>query len=264
MRERGRGRGLGLAVGLVYAFLLLPLVIVVLSAFNAGNYLTFPPQGFSLRWFENFLRRREFLQATWLSVELGIWTALASTVIGTLAAIALVRGRFLGRDLLSAYVTSPLLLPQILTGVALLQFFSLAGMAQTYWALLLGHVVVTTPYVVRTVSATLYNFDIAVEEAAQSLGASPVRAFLEVTLGLVKPGVVAGAIFAFAVSFDNFTISLFLTSPQLTPLPIELFAYLKYSFDPTAAAASAVAIGLTLVVVLLLAWIGGLEELTGF
>jgi putative spermidine/putrescine transport system permease protein len=258
------GWGLRLAVTAVYAFLLLPLLIVVVAAFNAGNYFTFPPQGFSLKWFNNFFQRREFMQALWLSVDIGAWTAVISTVIGTMAAIVLVRGRFRGRDLLNAYVTSPLLLPQILTGVAMLQYFSLLGLAQSYAALLIGHVVVTTPYVVRTVSAVLYNFDMALEEAAQSLGASPVRAFFEVTLGLIKPGVVAGAILAFAISFDNFTISLFLTSSKLTPLPIELFAYLKYSFDPTAAAASAVAIGVTLVLMLLIARFMGLEEFTGF
>jgi putative spermidine/putrescine transport system permease protein len=211
-------------VGLVYAFLLLPMVIVVLAAFNAGNYFTFPPQGFSLKWFDNFFQRREFMQALRLSTELALWTALASTVIGTAAAIALVRGRFRGRDLLNAFVTSPLLLPQILTGVALLQFYTLFKMQASYAALLIGHIVVTTPYVIRTVTATLTHFEMALEEAAQSLGAHPVRAFFEVTLGVIKPGVVAGAIFAFAISFDNFTLSLFLTSSKLTPLPIELFA----------------------------------------
>ena len=258
------GWGLRLSVTMVYAFMLLPLLIVVAAAFNSGSYFTFPPQGFSLKWFANFFQRREFMQALWLSIDIGVWTAVISTVIGTMAAIALVRGRFRGRDLLNAYVTSPLLLPQILTGVAMLQYFSLLGLAQTYAALLIGHVVVTTPYVVRTVSAVLYNFDIALEEAAQGLGASPIRAFFEVTLGLIKPGVVAGAVLAFAISFDNFTISLFLTSSRLTPLPIELFAYLKYSFDPTAAAASAVAIGVTLVLMLLIARFMGLEEFTGF
>jgi putative spermidine/putrescine transport system permease protein len=255
---------LRLAVGGVYGFLLLPLVIVVAAAFNAGNYFTFPPHGISLKWFVNFFHRREFMQALWLSTHLGLWTAALSTVAGTMAAIALVRGRFRGRDLLNAYVTSPLLLPQILTGVALLQYFTLMGLAQSYAALLLAHVVVTTPYVVRTVSATLYSFDVTLEEAAQSLGAPPVRAFLEITLGVIKPGVVAGAVLAFAISFDNFTISLFLTSPGLTPLPIELFAYLKYSFDPTAAAASAVAIGITGGLMLLIAKLMGLEQFTGF
>jgi putative spermidine/putrescine transport system permease protein len=213
----------------VYAFLLVPMLVVVVAAFNSGAFFTFPPQGFSLRWFANFFARREFMQALRLSTELALWTAVLSTLAGTLAAIALVRGRFRGRDVVNAFVTSPLLLPQILTG-----------------------------------TATLTHFDIALEEAAQSLGASPVRAFLEVTLGVIKPGVVAGAIFAFAISFDNFTLSLFLTSSRLTPLPIELFAYLKYSFDPTAAAVSAVAIGVALVVVLGIARVVGLEEFTGF
>ena len=249
-------------VGLVYAFLLLPMVVVVLAAFNAGNYFTFPPQGFSLRWFANFFHRREFMQA--LSTELAFWTALASTVIGTAASVVLVRGRFRGRDLLNAFVTSPLLLPQILTGVALLQFYTLLKMQASYAALLIGHIVVTTPYVIRTVTATLTHFDLALEEAAQSLGAHPLRAFFEVTVGVIKPGVVAGAIFAFAISFDNFTLSLFLTSAKLTPLPIELFAYLKYSFDPTAAAVSAFAIGVALVLVVGIARFMGLEEFKGF
>src|SRR6266849_533888 len=248
----------------VYGFLLLPLVVVVLAAFNAGNYFTFPPQGFSLKWFANFFARREFMQALCLSTELAFWTAGASVLIGLPAAVALVRGRFRGRDGLNAFVMSPLLLPQILTGVAMLQFFTMLGWAQTYWALLVGHVVVTAPYVIRTASATLYHFDPALEEAAQSLGASPLRAFFEVTLGVVKPGVVAGAIFAFAISFDNFTLSLFLTAAKLTPLPIELFAYLKYSFDPTAAAVSAFAIGVVLVLVLGIARLMGLEEFAGF
>jgi putative spermidine/putrescine transport system permease protein len=251
-------------VGAVYVFLLLPMVIVVLAAFNAGNYFTFPPQGFSLKWFANFFHRREFMQSLWLSTHLALGTAVASTVVGTAAAVALVRGRFPGRDLLNAFVTSPLLLPQILTGVALLQFYTLFKMQATYTALLVGHVVVTTPYVIRTVTATLTHFDVALEEAAQSLGAHPVRAFFEITLGVIKPGVVAGAIFAFAISFDNFTLSLFLTSARLTPLPIELFAYLKYSFDPTAAAVSAVAIGVALIVVVGIARFMGLEEFTGF
>src|SRR4030095_5555856 len=242
-------------VGLVYAFLLLPMVVVVLAAFNAGNYFTFPPQGFSLRWFANFFQRRELMQALWLANELAFLTVLASTAIGTAASIVLVRGRFRGRDLLNAFVTSPLLLPQILTGVALLQFYTLLKMHASYGAMLIGHIVVTAP---------LTRFDMALEEAAQNLGAHPVRAFFEVTLGVVKPGVVAGAIFAFAISFDNFTLSLFLNSSKLTPLPIELFAYLKYSFDPTAAAVSAFAIGVALVLVLGIARFMGLEEFTGF
>jgi len=241
------------AVFAVYAFLLVPMLVVVVAAFNSGSFFTFPPQGLSLRWFANFFARREFMQALRLSSELALWTAALSTLAGTLAAIALVRGRFRGRDAVNAFLTSPLL-----------QFFTLVRLHQTYWALLIGHVVVTTPYVVRTVTATLTHFDLALEEAAQSLGAHPVRAFLEVTLGVIKPGVVAGAIFAFAISFDNFTLSLFLTSSRLTPLPIELFAYLKYSFDPTAAAVSAVAIGVALVVVLGIARVVGLEEFTGF
>src|SRR5581483_2541248 len=118
-------------VTLVYAFLLLPMLVVVIAAFNSGTFFTFPPQGFSLRWFANFFARREFMQALRLSTELALWTAALSTLAGTLAAIALVRGRFRGRAAMNAFVTSPLLLPQILTGVALLQFFTLLKLQQT-------------------------------------------------------------------------------------------------------------------------------------
>ena len=125
------------AVVAVYAFLLVPMLVVVVAAFNSGAFFTFPPEGFSLRWFANFFARREFMQALRLSTELALWTAVLSTLTGTLAAIALVRGRFRGRDAVNAFVTSPLLLPQILTGVAMLQFFTLVRLHQTWWALLI-------------------------------------------------------------------------------------------------------------------------------
>src|SRR2546422_4708067 len=131
------------------------MVVVVVAAFNSGTFFTFPPQGFSLRWFANFFARREFMQALRLSTELALWTAVLSTLAGTLAAIALVRGRFRGPDAVNAFVTSPLLLPQILTGVALLQFFTLVRLDPKCWAVLIRHVAGTAPYVLGTVPVPL-------------------------------------------------------------------------------------------------------------
>jgi len=149
-------------------------------------------------------------------------TAVLSTLAGTLPPSRSCAGRFRGRDAVNAFVTSPLLLPQISPAVAMLQFFTLVPPAPVVLGAPDRPLVVTTPYVVRTVTATLTHFDLALEEAAQSLGAHPVRAFLEVTLGRDQARRGGGAIFAFAISFDNFTLSLFLTSSRLTPLPIEL------------------------------------------
>src|SRR5262249_38166588 len=142
------------AVVAVYAFLLVPMLVVVVAAFNSGAFFTFPPQGLSRCWFATSSARRELMQALRLSAELAAWTAVLSTLAGTLAAIALVRGRFRGRSAVNAFVPSPLLLPQILTGVALLQFFTLLRLHQTWWALLIGHVVVPTPSARRTFTPT--------------------------------------------------------------------------------------------------------------
>jgi putative spermidine/putrescine transport system permease protein len=257
------GRWLAWLSGAIYVFLLLPVTIVLLAAFNAGEYLTFPPQGLSIRWFTHFFQRPDFTQALRVSLQLAVTSTLMTTVCGTMAALALVRYQFLGKELLNSYVLSPLILPQILTGVGLLAYFSRIGLMGSFQALLFGHIVICLPYVVRTVVATLYNFDRSIEEAAQNLGASAPRAFLAVTLPIIRPGVAAGAILAFVTSFDNFTLSLFLISPQYTTLPIEVFSYIKNSFDPTAAAASAIAVGLTFVALLLTQRFVGLEAFTG-
>ena len=258
------GSWLSYLSGAIYVFLLVPVVLVLVAALNAGEYLTFPPQGLSLRWFEHFFQRPDFTQSLRVSLQLAVTSTINTAVLGTLAALCLVRYQFRGKDLLNSYVLSPLILPQILTGVGLLAFFSRLGLAGSFQGLLLGHIVICLPYVVRTVVATLYNFDRTVEEAAQNLGASAMRAFVSITLPIIRPGVAAGAVLAFVTSFDNFTLSLFLISPQYTTLPIEVFSYIKNQFDPTAAAASAIAVGFTLVALLLTQRFLDLEEFTGF
>jgi putative spermidine/putrescine transport system permease protein len=147
---------------------------------------------------------------------------------------------------------SPLMLPAILTGLALFQAYVLLDVGRPLWGLVAGHTLITIPYVVRTTLAVLHNFDLRLEEAARNLGASPGRTFFEVTLPLVKPGALAGAIFAFIVSFDQFPVSLFLVSPGNETLPITLFNYLKFDLDGTIGAASVVSILLAFLVVLAL------------
>lgn len=249
----------GLVVGLV-TFLLLPIAIVLLFAVNSAAFIVFPPTGFSLRWFHKFLTSRDFMDAFSRSLRLAGLTVAIATLVGTMAALALVRGRVRGAAVLSALFLSPLMLPAILTGLALFQFYVILDVGRTFAGLLVGHVVVCVPYVVRTVTAMLHNFDVSLEEAARNLGAGEWATFRHVTLPLIRPGVIAGAIFAFIVSFDQFPVSLFLVTPGANTLPITLFNYLRYDFDPTVAAASTVSIGLSVAVVLLLERTIGLQE----
>ena len=237
---------------LIVAFLLAPIAIVVVFAVNPTPFIQFPPVGVSPRWFQKFFASRDFMSAIRLSLIVAALVAVIATVMGATAALALARGRLPGVRLLTATFLSPLMLPAILTGLALFQLYVLLDVGRPVWGLVAGHVLIAIPYVVRTTLAVLHNFDRGLEEAARNLGASPVRTFFEVTLPLIRPGVLAGAIFAFIVSFDQFPVSLFLVSPGQETLPITLFNYLKYDLDGTIAAASMVSILLSVAVVLVL------------
>ena len=253
MRPLDPGRWLyGAINALVVLFLLLPIAIVAVFAVNPTPFIQFPPVGVSLRWFEKFFASRDFMQAIQLSLTVAAVVAVLATTLGATAALALARGRLPGVRALTAVFLSPLMLPAILTGLALFQLYVLLDVGRPVWGLVVGHVLIAIPYVLRTTLAVLHNFDRGLEEAARNLGASPARTFVEVTLPLIRPGVLAGAIFAFIVSFDQFPVSLFLVAPGRETLPITLFNYLKYDLDGTIAAASMVSILLSVAVVLVL------------
>src|SRR6202011_4471388 len=205
-------------IGAVLAFvvMLLPVVIVVLAGLNAGDYLTFPPQGLSLRWVIGFLTSQSLRTSYLLSMAIALVVMLLSTTLGTMAALFLTRVKFPGRSLIRAYFLAPLMLPGLVLGLALYVFYIVTsvGLARTLPGMVIGHVVVTVAYVIGAVSAALYNFDLSLEDAARSLGAGPVRAFRAVTLPVISPGIMAGSIFAFIVSFGQFDISLFLSTPN--------------------------------------------------
>jgi len=253
VRRVDPGRGLyGAINALIVGFLLAPIAIVAVFAVNPTPFIQFPPVGISLRWFQKFLASRDFMSAIQLSLTVAAVVAVVATTLGATAALALARGRLPGARVLTAVFLSPLMLPAILTGLALFQLYVLLDVGRPVWGLVVGHVLIAIPYVIRTTLAVLHNFDRGLEEAARNLGASPARTFVEVTLPLIRPGVLAGAIFAFIVSFDQFPVSLFLVSPGRETLPITLFNYLKYDLDGTIAAASMVSILLSVAVVLVL------------
>lgn len=244
--------------GAVYLYLLAPILIVIPVSFSNASYLVFPPKGFSLRWYANFFSLRELTDALALSVRLAAAVTVASTVIGTMVAFALVRHRVFGRDLLRMLFMSPMVMPGVVLGIGLLIYFSRMRLMHTFWSLFFAHLVVALPYVIRTVSATLQGFPRALEEAAGSLGARPLVVFWTITLPLVKPGVMAGAIFAFIISFDELVISMFLTGPRLSTLPVQIYNYIEFTSDPTLAAISVILIFVTVAAVSLV------ERFVGF
>jgi putative spermidine/putrescine transport system permease protein len=257
------GNALGkLYVGAVYAFLVLPISIIVLMSLNAGEFLAFPPQGLSLRWFGALFKNEAFMRAIQTSLMLAAIATVCSCAIGTAAALYVVRHATRLREALRMLLMLPLMLPEILTAIALLFFLYATGIGtRTMFGLVVGHVLVTLPYVFTNVASSLYNQDASLEQAARSLGASPWRAFVRVTLPLIKPGIITGALFAFVISFDLFNMSLLLKGIGMTTLPLQLFDYLRWDFDPTAAAVSTLSIVLTLAVVVWVDRVVGLRSL---
>jgi putative spermidine/putrescine transport system permease protein len=205
------------------ALLMVPLAAIVATSFTTLSYVTFPPQGFTLRWYGEALHKQEFLDSFVLSLGIALVTAVLATVLGAPVAVALVRYRFPGRDLVNALFMSPLILPTVVIGIALLQFYNQLRIGSTAASLVLGHVIVTTPYAIRLIAASLTGLDPSIERAAQNLGAPPLRAFRLATLPLIRPGLMAGAVFAFITSFDNVTISIFLATPRMVTLPVRIY-----------------------------------------
>jgi putative spermidine/putrescine transport system permease protein len=251
---------------ITFLYLLIPAGIVIAAGLNSGNYLTFPPEGLSLRWVRDFLSSDTFLPAYLFSLRLAFVTMLISTTIGTMTAIFLTRVAFPGRGLVRAFFLAPLLLPGLVLGLALYVYFlnfEFFNMSRNFQGMLVGHVLVTTPFVIGTVSASLYGFDRSLEEAARSLGAGPFRAFFNVTLPNIKAGISAGSLFAFIVSFGQFDLSLMLATPNNTPLPFAMYSSLRYEFVPTAAAAGAFAIALVVVTMVLMSKLTNLSKFGG-
>lgn len=230
---------LKIVVACIYLFMLGPILITASVAFNRDNRSYFPPRGFSLQWWGATFGP-EWLQPLLFSLELASLVALISACAGVPLAFAFQRYEFPGKALLRAITLGPLILPSLVTGIALLQFLSLIGLGSWmgFWALLIGHVVICLPFSVRTVAISLAAMPGSVEPAAASLGASPWAVLRHVTLPLAAPGAVAGMIFAFVHSFDDVNLSLFIARPGERPLTITILAYLDFGFGPTLAAVS--------------------------
>lgn len=237
---------------IIYAFLLAPILVVVGASFNAGAFLTFPPQGFSFRWYVVFFNNEVFMRAIGTSLWIAAVTMVISGIIGTMAAVFYVQYSGRLKEAVRVAMLAPLLLPEVLTAISLLFFVYSVGIGtQTMVGMIVGHVLITLPFVFINVSASMESYDPSWSMAAQSLGAGRFTRFRRIMLPLIKPGVIGGCLFAFIISFDIFTISFMLKNVGTSTLPIQLFDYLRTNFTPEAAAVSSCSIVLTLIVVVI-------------
>jgi putative spermidine/putrescine transport system permease protein len=243
---------LGVFSVLAMLYVVAPLAVVVLNSFSPVAYNVFPPEGFSLRWYQNLFAQPEFGAAAVRSVVLATISTALALVLGTMAAFALVRYRPRGGELIKSFLLSPLVLPKIVLGVALFMFFVRIGMLNTYSSLVLTHTLVVLPYVVSMVSAALLGFDWSQLEAALDLGARPLRGAVRIVLPQISTSLVIAALFAWITSFDQVESTVFLVRPGSNTLPIEMFLYLQKWQDPTIAALSSLLILLAILIVLAL------------
>lgn len=238
---------------LVMIFLVLPLIVVIVASFTPTQVVQFPPSGFSLKWYRNITSEKlHFFDGLWKSLLIGLGATLLDVVIGVMGSLAVTRHRFRGRELLLNWFTSPMYVPSVAFAFVLLQVYSQVGGVPGWARIFIGHAVIVLPYIVRNTVSVLTQFNWSLEDAATSLGAGPVTVFLKVTVPIARPGILAGAILSFLYSFDEVALSGLLSTPKFVTLPVRIMNYMEQYFDPTLAAISAFLIlGSVLVIVLM-------------
>ncbi|MGO0059861.1 ABC transporter permease [Brevibacillus fluminis] len=257
-----KNRGLALFTFLVFLFLLGPLLIISLTSFEPGTVLKFPPQGFSLRWYQNIFKVEMFMETFKTSIFVSLLGNVLALLLGIPAAYALSRFQFKGKDALNAIFISPVLIPGIVLGFAMLKYVIVIYHLPIYAALLVGHTVVMLPFIIRVVASSLSNFDFAIEEAALSLGAGHFETFYKVVLPNIRSGIIAAILIAFLESFNNVDISVFMTGPGVSTLPIQMLTYVENNFDPTIAAISVLLMIITGVLMFVIERLMGLSYFT--
>ena len=247
-------------VAVVVIFLLAPLVVVVGVSFSESQFIAFPPDGLSLRWYQAVLSDSTYTSAFWTSIRIAALVTVASTLVGGAAAIALHRRQLPGSAFLATFFLSPLVLPTIIYAIGMLMFWSMLFGPVSFVTLAIGHTVIAIPYVVRTTLAVLAESDPFLEEAARTMGAGRLQRLLYVVVPQAIPGLGAGAFFAFNISFDEAVLSLFLRKPGLTTLPVQIYGQLEFSPDPSVAAVSTIMIALTVLLILVIDRLLGLQR----
>ncbi len=250
--------------GFAVLFLLAPLVVTLMVSFSSSPVFTLPAPEWSLRWYQRIPRLDSFWSSLSLSLQVAAISTAVSLVLGTLAAIAIERGSFPGKDALTTFMVSPLMMPGLVVGVAMVQMMREFGLRDAFISLLIGHVVITMPYVVRNVLAALSLFDFSLIDAARTLGCSYPRAIARVMVPALAPAFLTSGLFAFLASMDNYPISIFLVDARNITLPIQILRYLEETPDPTIAAISSGLILLTIVILFIADRLVGLRRIVDF
>ncbi|MEO9340371.1 ABC transporter permease [Mesorhizobium sp. SB112] len=236
----------GLVLGVIFFFLVLPTLIIIPISLNSASYIEFPPQDLTLHWYREYFNDPDWMTATLFSFKIAIGTTISATIIGTLAAIALVRGNFPGKSLLQALTFSPMIVPHIVLGVALYLVFAPMRLTGSFFGFLIAHTVLAIPYVVITVMAALQRFDFTIELAALSCGAGRLRSFFSVILPNIAPAIAIGAVFAFLSSFDEATVAFFISDMGGKTISRKMFEDIDFNLTPVIAAVSTIMVGISL------------------
>ena len=247
-------RGLNL---LTLLFLMVPILVIIPLSFADSTFLSYPMPGFSLRWYQNLFESDEWIRAAKNSFIIAPAATVLATVLGTLAAVGLNKAEFRGKGLVMAVLISPMVVLVVVVGVGVYIFFAQIGLSETYIGLILAHAALGAPFVVTTVSATLQGFNHNLVRASLSLGAGPLYTFFRVTLPVIAPGLVSGALFAFATSFDEVVITLFVAGPGQSTLPRQMFSGIRENISPTIAALATILIVFSTCLLLVLEWLRG-------
>jgi putative spermidine/putrescine transport system permease protein len=253
-RASGAGLARGAVVAAVLAFLILPNLIVIPISFNSTSLLSFPPTGFSFKWYARIVELPGWVDAAITSFVVASITTVTSLVLGSLAAYALVRGDFPGKRILRALILWPIIVPSLVTAVAVFLTFSKVGLTGSILGFVMADTVLAMPFVVIIMTAAIREIDPSYENAAMGLGANRIQAIVKVTLPMALPGVIASALFSFLISFDELLVSLFLSSPRLATLPKKMWDGVRLEIDPTLAAVSTLLVLMNVLVLLAVAW----------
>ena len=246
--ERVWHYGLRALCGAILLFLAVPILVILPLSFNAERYFSYPMPGLSLRWYENFFTSSSWQRALGNSVVVATATTCLATPLGTLAALGLSRPGFPFRRLITGFLISPMIVPSVITAVGMYFFYTRLGLNSTLLGLVVAHTTFATPFVVIIVTATLVSFDVSLSRAAASLGAHPARAFFTVTLPVILPGLISGAIFAFITSFDEVVAVVFLAATEQHTLPREMWKGVRENIDPTILAVACVLVAVSVLV----------------
>lgn len=246
----------------VYLFLISPLIIIVFSAFNDSEFLAFPPENYSLRWFYRIFESEMFISAFQNSLLLSLFGAVGSLLVGLPAAYSLSRTKSKWRQPALSLFLSPVIIPGVVLGFAVLKHIVIPLEIETWTGLAIGHVLIMLPYVIRVIVSSLSNVPIEIEEAAVSLGSTRMHAFLVVVLPNIQSGILAACLLAFITSLNDVPVTIFLTGPGVTTLPIQMLSYVEYYFDPTVSAISVLLMLLTIIIMFLIEATMGLSFFT--